>query len=562
LTIHDTLLDPMLLVSDESDGPMLRWVAPTGKGTLDLVRSDQCVTGDRWYPTDPERIADVQAALSSLGLALGDVVSVRGLLELRRRGYLRADYDVELIRQKLLDVTPRSAKRVLAEPYPYQAAGFDFLSLISRESLGAILGDEMGLGKTLQAIMLIAAEVDAGRRTNLVVAPATLLGNWMIELEKFAPWIDVYLHTGAARTGVAASLQDHDVVLTTYDTVANDIGVFVRVAWNVVTLDEAQHVKNAGTKRSLAVKRLPRRVSLAVTGTPIENTLNDLTSLSAFVLPGYLEEGLGGVDSRSLDAAAELSELIAPIMIRRRVAEVARDLPERIDRFVPLVLGPELSDRYERIREDALASGRGSGLAALVKLRQFCCFPGLVDDQFPSYVPTPKLQALFDILAEIVARSGKVLVFTSFLGSEDVVLEVAKSAGLGFVNRIDGSVPIADRQPLVDAFNQSPTSACLVINPKAGGAGLNLQGANHVIHFNPEWNPATQDQASARAYRRGQSQVVTVHHLYYLGTVEEVVMDRLLEKRRLSDVALAVAERQGDQPDIARALSISPMSRG
>jgi SNF2 family DNA or RNA helicase len=564
LVIHDTILDPILALDDESGVPILSWADRSGEPLkVSAGRFDQAIAGDHWFPIEPAYIGDALEQLERLGLAVGGPVSIRGLLELGHMGLLTLPYDLESVRKQLTLQTGSSIEvSVAATPYPYQLAGFEFLSLIARESLGAILGDEMGLGKTLQVIMLLASEIHDEKKPNLVIAPATLIKNWELELEKFAPFLAVRVHTGGDRTGVATTLSESDVVLTTYETAVSDVGLMTRVAWNVVALDEAQNIKNSSAKRSIAVKRIPRRVGIAVTGTPVENTLADLVSITDFVLPGYLDGFDVESDKRSLQLASELSEQVAPILIRRRIGEVAQDLPERIDRQIPLVLGRELGQRYELIRQETTAGSKGASLAALTKLRQFCCYPGLVDDEFPSYVATPKLEAFADLLREISSREGKALVFTSFLGSESIVNEVARSIGVSFIDRIDGHVPIDARQSVVSAFNSHVGSACLAINPKAGGAGLNLQGANHVIHFNPEWNPATEDQASARAHRRGQEQVVTVHHLYYVGTVEEVMMERLLSKRELSNTALAVPEEQGDRPDLARALAISPLAHG
>jgi SNF2 family DNA or RNA helicase len=453
-----------------------------------------------------------------------------------------------------------------AKLYPYQKDGVAFLRLVADEGLGCILGDEMGLGKTLQVIALIQAETNVHRAPALVIAPATLLENWRRELALFAPQLSVLVHAGPNRPGQAGKLTSFDVVVTSYETAVRDEPMLSSVSWNVLAVDEAQSIRNPEAQRTLAIKRLPRRVSLAVTGTPVENRLADLWSLSDFALPGLL----GGVadfhaayDDTATDAS-RLAVVVAPILLRRRVSEVAKDLPPRIDIPQCIMMTRALAETYEEVRKEAEAEyGPAAGLVSLQKLRMFCSHPMLVDRwEGDPATGMPKFQRLLEILEEVFARGEKALVFGSYTKMADILVDhLPKAFPSGFFRCIDGRTAIADRQPTVDGFSEFAGYGALVLNPKAAGVGLNITAANHVIHYNPEWNPAVEDQASARAYRRKQTRSVTVHHLYFGDTVEDVMVARLNFKRSLAGAAVTGHTGDATTADVLRALAISPMSQ-
>jgi SNF2 family DNA or RNA helicase len=528
----------------------------------------QIVTDQHWFLIDSHIVAETAEILAAKGISVAERINIGQLVWLRGRDRLPVpftDLTVDTVAPgSNLPEPGIIGLRPGTELFSYQETGVSFLAVVARESLGCILADEMGLGKTLQIIALLSIEKAAARGPNLIVCPATLLENWRREIETFAPHLSTLIHAGPMRTGNPAIFASYDVVVTSYETAVRDEPLLSSAEWNVLALDEAQNIRNSDAQRTVAVKGLPRRVSLAVTGTPVENKLTDLWSIADFALPGLLgsREDFEAVYDDSHEDASRLAPVVAPILLRRRVAEVAMDLPPRIN--VPQVLSMtrQMAALYEDIRREiADAYGTSATLVALGKLRQFCAHPRLLG--LPWEDPArgmPKYQRLVEILEEIFARGQKALIFSSFTGMTDILLEDIPerfpSAWSGF---IDGRVPVKDRQILVDRFSRHEGFGFLALNPKAAGAGLNITAANHVIHYNPEWNPAVEDQASARAYRRKQKLPVTVHHLYFADSVEEVVADRLDTKRMIADSVVIGHRGTSDASDIARALKISPL---
>ena len=308
--------------------------------------------------------------------------------------------------------------------------------------------------------------------------------------------------------------------------------------------------------------------SLAITGTPVENRLTDLWSIMDFSVPGYLGSlsEFNETFENDVYAAANIEPLISPLMLRRRVAEVASDLPERIDIPEIVELSEAEAQEYERIRQAIVDEyGPTATLVSLTKLRQFCAHPGLLSDHQPESLPDEfaKYARLLEIIEEVMLCNEKAIVFTSYTRMADrIASEVRERFGV-FSDVLDGRTPIDDRQPLIDRFSEENGPAVLVLNPKAGGAGLNITAATHVIHYNLEWNPALEDQASARAHRRGQTRPVMVRRLICEGTVEEVVEDRVQRKRRISEAAVVgVSGADDEYADLMSALQQSPVRRG
>ena len=525
---------------------------------------DHITRGQKWFPCLPGQIESIRARLTELGIQDGRNLRLRQYLELAHgeNEDLTVEVEAEGIQLEPYAIETPLFKGTL---YPYQKDGFRWLSLIADEHIGGILADEMGLGKTVQVIALFAREKARGKGSFLVIAPATLLENWRREIVKFAPELSVYTHRGPDRTGFPSYLRDQDVVLVSYGTVIRDRFLFEMIEWRAVVLDEAQAIKNPEAKRTGAVKRLPRDISIAMTGTPVENRLTDLWSITDFALPGYLGS-LDDFEERfpsDQDGASLLEPVVAPIMLRRRVSQVADDLPERID--VPQVISMDAasSQEYEAVRKKtAQEYESNAGLVALNRLRMFCTHPFLVNDGTGDPARySAKYRRMAEILEEIFQNGRKALIFTSFLKMSDILADdLSKRFGV-FVNQIDGRTDQEERQPVIDRFSAIDQPAVLILNPRAAGTGLNITAANHVIHYNPEWNPAIEDQASARAHRRGQDRPVTVHRLYYAETIEDVMSDRLQRKRNIADTALMGAEGgKEDYQDMMEALRRSPIN--
>lgn len=537
---------------------------------LPVPAPSQIVVDGRWTLIDQDALHETEVLLTERGISIGGRINIGQLVWLRAADSFPLDFvdlstDIDASRVSLPKVQGLllSAGTVL---YPYQESGVAFLSAVASESLGCVLADEMGLGKTLQIIALLSLERSAGRGPSLIVCPATLLENWRRELSDFAPHISTLVHAGHSRTGNAAVFANFDVVIVSYETAVRDEPLLSSVDWNVLALDEAQNIKNPDAQRTAAVKALPRRVSVAVTGTPVENRLTDLWSISDFVLPGLLGRRSDfelAFDDTHEDATM-LAPLVAPILLRRRVAEVATDLPPRIDVPQAVSMTGHLAGLYEDIREDIVSSHASNAtLVALGKLRQFCCHPKLLGVSWGDPAEgMPKYRRLTEILEEIFSLGQKALIFTSFTQMADILLEdIPRRFRAAWSGLIDGRIPVEERQQIVDQFSAHIGYGILVLNPKAAGVGLNITAANHVIHYNPEWNPALEDQASARAHRRKQKLPVTIHHLFFADSVEEVVVDRLHFKRSIAADAVVGHAGNSDVSDIARALRISPLAK-
>ena len=428
-----------------------------------------------------------------------------------------------------------------ATPYPYQSTGIDWLTDYYDNRLGMMLCDEMGLGKTIQALGLVMHALNNNASAILVVVPASLIPNWVQEVSKFLPGVVLTEHLGPSRDATPEQLDKRRFVITSYETLVNDFELFSSRNFDLIVADEAQAVKNHRSKRHSALGRLRARSKLLMTGTPLENRLIELVSLVELVSPGLLgsPEQFESLISDDPELARDFGKQASPLILRRRVAEVAKDLPELIE--IPSPIRPSrawITSYNQKLSEET------SLLAKYTSLTQICCNPALVD---PSYVDPDadaKLTRLWEILKEIEdSGEDKVLIFSTYLNSMTLIQRfLSRHFRTEAILRIDGSVEPRERQRLVDEFNSTPGFGVMVVNPSAGGVGLNITGANHVIHFNRQWNPALEAQATARAYRRGQSKPVRVHKFYYEGTIEQAIHERLIEKRKLADSALLDAE--------------------
>ncbi len=453
--------------------------------------------------------------------------------------------------------------------FPYQAKGIQWMLDISQHTGGFILADEMGLGKTIQMIAVLLAEPPTTLSPALIVCPTSLIANWKSEIFKFAPELSVAVHRGAHRTGISSGLQQAQILITTYDTLVNDLSIFLGVTWNWLICDEAQALKNPESQRRKAVASIPRIRTAAMTGTPVETSLLDLWSLADLAIPGLLGTQIEFEDRFPDDeeAARSLAHFTNPIVLRRRVVDVASDLPERIDIDIPLELGPELSDRYAQILSDTLEKYPvAGGLVATGQLQLFCAHPwlqgdGNIDENdnaefLPSpAVPliTPKMERTISILNEAFRSNQKVLIFAIFNKCGELIRECTRGLPNGYWGAINGSTPQEDRQEIVDEFSKFDGPGCLFLNPKAAGAGLNITAATIVIHYTQAWNPALEAQASARAHRRGQTQPVRIYRLFYEDTVERVMIDRSQWRRNLGNDAVPISTRENE--DLKRALS-------
>ena len=452
----------------------------------------------------------------------------------------------------------------------YQHEGFQWLARLAHWSTGACLADDMGLGKTVQALaLMLHRKVDGPQ---LVVAPTSLGFNWEREAERFAPELRVSLFRGAQHVGMLeGDLGPGDVVVTSYDLVARYSTALKERRWVTVVLDEAQAIKNPETLRARAVFGLDAGFIVALTGTPIENRTGEIWSLFRAIAPGLLGGKKGFRESFAVpierlgraDAREALASLVRPFVLRRLKRDVAKELPPRTDVRVDVDLSAAERALYEEMRTaaaDSLAGiGRGEEkaapqqrfivLQALTRLRQLACHPRLVDNS--STVRSSKLSVLLELIAELRDEGHRALIFSQFTTLLALVRQALDAAGVRW-RYLDGQTPAAQRRVEVDAF-QAGDGDVFLLSLKAGGTGLNLTAADYVVHLDPWWNPAVEDQATDRAHRIGQDKPVTVYRLVARGTVEEGIMALHDEKRELAEALLAGT-------DAARALTVEELA--
>ncbi len=429
---------------------------------------------------------------------------------------------------------------------PYQQAGYRWLFTLDRLRMGGILADDMGLGKTVQFIALLRAVHEPGS-CSLVVTPTSLTYNWMAEFRRFAPEIRTMVLTGTQpqreqtlRRLTAAG--ETDVLIASYPLVRRDIDLLAEIPFRVVALDEAQQIKNAGSIGAAAVKRLQARSRFCLTGTPLENHAGELWSLFDFILPGYLG-GYGEFMRRYQDGrnADDLRRRLRPFLLRRLKGDVLTELPDKIEHVMTARMTAEqeqvyrasrlrLGDRVDRLlREKGLGRGRVEVLAAITELREICCHPSLVMDGYGG--TSGKLSMLTDLLPGALASGRRVLLFSQFTTMLRLIRRTLEGQGIRCLY-LDGDTPAARRLELTERFNGGEGDVFL-ISLKAGGTGLNLTGADLVIHYDPWWNPAAEDQATDRAHRIGQTHRVEVIRLITHDTIEEQVVALGERKREL-----------------------------
>jgi superfamily II DNA or RNA helicase len=440
---------------------------------------------------------------------------------------------------------------------PYQRDGVAWLQHLREHGAGGVLADDMGLGKTLQTIAHILIEKEQGRldRPAMIVTLTSLVGNWQREIERFAPSLRSVIYHGPDRAARRPTLAGHDIVITTYPIAARDREHLAAIPLHLLVLDEAHAIKNDGAQIAEAVRRLDARHRICLSGTPIENHLGELWSLFDFLMPGLLGSRddfytsyREPIEARGDKARVEsLREAVRPYILRRTKDAVAPELPAKTHLVRAVGLAGAQRELYESIRVAAHADVRrhiktrglaGSTIAvldALLKLRQVCCDPRLVScDAAREVTGSAKLDVFLELVKAQLGDGRRILVFSQFARMLGLISEGLLALGIGHVT-LTGNTP--DRQKPIDAF-QTGRADVFLISLKAGGAGLNLVGADTVIHYDPWWNPAAQAQATDRAHRIGQTKPVFVHDLIIAGSVEERMLGLQRHKRDLADAIL------------------------
>jgi len=563
-----------------------RWDLAVGEHTLtkqdvaDLVEAQQPLVRVRgqWMYVDADRLARARAFLAKRShgtgrMSVGEVLATIGALDDGPGGLPVVDVEAQGWLADLLSgqVDHRIAPMIAPEGFkgelrPYQERGLAWLSFLESVGLGGVLADDMGLGKTVQLLALMCGELPQEVGPTLLVCPMSLVGNWQREAARFAPGLRVHVHHGAERpkgkafqTVVASS----DLVVTTYGLVVRDVDALREMSWHRVVLDEAQAVKNAATRAAVAVRSLPSSHRFAVTGTPVENRLGDLWSLMEFANPGLLGQPSSfkqrfatPIERRGdAEAATRLRSLTQPFVLRRLKTDtsIITDLPAKIEMEVVCSLTREQASLYQAVVADMMdriestdgIERRGLVLATMTKLKQVCNHPAqFLRDGSRLGGRSGKLARVEETLDEVLASGEKALLFTQYAEFGDL-LRTHLGARFGReVAYLHGGLSKGQRDVLVARF-QDPAGggpSLFVLSLKAGGTGLTLTAANHVIHVDRWWNPAVEDQATDRAFRIGQTRSVQVRKLVCAGTLEEKIALMITEKRGLAASVVGTGE--------------------
>ncbi|MGL5314825.1 MAG: SNF2-related protein, partial [Peptostreptococcaceae bacterium] len=492
---------------------------------------------------------DLKAALELIdSLGINEITSMKidsskalyldELMDDEDYSFIKGREYVKKLTKKFNDVSNRGyevPKDLNATLREYQVEGYKFLRTLSDYEFGGILADEMGLGKTIQTIAFLASK---NNKKSIVVTPTALIYNWKNEIDKFAPNLKVGLayKNIEQRSKVIADIDKYDVILTTYGTLKNDLEKYKEVKFDYCIIDEAQNIKNPESISAKTVKEVNSKVRFALTGTPIENNLLELWSIFDFVMPGYLynKSKFQGIfnDGRN---TPYLKQLIKPFMLRRTKKQVITELPDKIEQKLLVEISKEhrrVYDAYIKVVKSKLEeidSNKITLFSYLTKLRQLCLAPEIMVKSYKG--KNSKLNMTLDILRN--TQDEKVLIFSQFTTVLKTIGKELEKNNIKY-SYLDGKTNASDRVKLVEEFNNNDDKVFL-ISLKAGGTGLNLTSASVVIHFDPWWNPAVEDQASDRAHRIGQKKVVNVIKLVAKDTIEERVINLQETKRELID---------------------------
>lgn len=447
---------------------------------------------------------------------------------------------------------------------PYQERGFQWLATMRKLGFGALLADDMGLGKTVQVITELLDGQDNASAPSLIVCPTSLLGNWQKEIGRFAPGLRLYIHHGGDRFHDEAFLKacrSSDIILTTYQLAGRDAKELRAMEWKTVVLDEAQYIKNFGTKQAQSVMKLQAPQRIAMTGTPVENRLSELWSIFQFLNPGYLgthasfRSRYSGTPESSGEALEKLRKLVAPFLLRRLKSDpdIRKDLPEKIELKSYCSLTVEQAVMYEGVTQELMTSldgmsgiaRKGQVLSSLTRLKQICDHPmlGPAGARHGGSDRSGKLDRLYELLDLIIDNGEAALIFTQYVQMGELLKDrLGRRYGEapGFLH---GGMTRRERDEMVQAFQDGTGAPIFVLSLKAGGVGLNLTRANHVIHYDRWWNPAVENQATDRVFRIGQDKNVEVHKLITQGTLEEKIDELIERKKALSEQVVGAGEQ-------------------
>ncbi|AGK98640.1 DEAD/DEAH box helicase [Clostridium pasteurianum] len=468
--------------------------------------------------------------------------------------YIKGRPEIKKVRDKLKKIESfafKEPKDLIGSLREYQRVGYNWLKTLDYLGFGGILGDEMGLGKTFQAIAFLLSNKGS---KSLIVVPTSLVYNWTNEFEKFAPNMKVAAVNGNKkdREELIENIDKYDAVITTYNILKRDLENYKNVEFHYCFLDEAQYIKNPHSQNALTVKKINAKTRFALSGTPIENSVMELWSIFDFVMPGYLydEKKFSVRYYKKLkeepEVIEDLNRLINPFILRRKKKDVIKELPDKIEKTMMVNFEDKQKKIYgtyakhavelikKKVEEDEFKNSKIEILAYITKLRQLCLDPSIIMENYRG--SSAKIEALAELLTQSVGEGHRILVFSQFTSVLKNIGKRITAEGIDY-SYLDGSISSQNRMKIVEEFNKGKNSVFL-ISLKAGGTGLNLTSADVVIHFDPWWNPAVEEQATDRAHRIGQKNAVEVIKLVAKGTIEEKIITLQEEKKKLIDSLL------------------------
>ncbi len=453
---------------------------------------------------------------------------------------------------------PASLQTVLRS---YQKRGFCWLKTLAKYQFGGILADDMGLGKTLQIISILVDERKKTGKTSLIVCPSSLYINWEREMKKFSPSMKILVVSGTAeqRENAIKTMEQYDAVITSYDLLKRDVEHYKNFLFKYVIADEAQYIKNNNTKNAKALKKLKSEVRFALTGTPIENSLAELWSIFDFIMPGYLfsyrkfkeEYEMKIIKENDTQTMEKLKKLVAPFILRRIKKEVLKELPEKTETIMYSKMNEEQNKIYnafllsikeqmeQEIKQNGFQKSRMKILALMTRLRQICCHPSLCVENY--HGDSSKLEQCIELIEGAISAGHKILLFSGFTSMFPIMIKEFEKRKIRYLI-LTGQTKVDSRIEMVDEFNKEEEIKVFLISLKAGGTGLNLTGADIVIHYDPWWNLSAQNQATDRAYRIGQRNNVQVFKLITENSIEEKIQKLQDKKRSLSDSIIQEGE--------------------
>lgn len=514
------------------------------------------VVGDRWIPFDSDVVGTQSCKIKSLEIADFANISLPeylAVLRLHSSGVIKVELE-----ESAIEAARNSGKFVTLpkfqfKPYDYQRRGIEWLVSLHSSGIGGILADGMGLGKTIQLIGLIDAVLESDNDARvLVVVPGSLIVNWCAELIKFSNYADsAQIHHGAQRSNDPRFIASKRIVVATYDTVFQDSWLFASLEFSLVVCDEAHRLRNPTSKKREAIASLNAKSKILATGTPFNNHLLDLWSLTEIVAPGVLGDlqDFESIVANTPADAAIIANRMLPLILRRTSDDANLQLPEQVSSRVVFVLSEDEAEEYMQIKRGEHPCAFGAkGLGTISPRRQFCAHPSSLSDS-PNPFRGAKIEYLLDKLEEIWETNEKAIIFVAgFTKPLDLVAAaVAQKFGGPNVYQLDGRTEQLARGAIVHRFSEHQNSAALIMNTDVGGEGLNITAANHVFHVSPAWNPAKIDQATFRVSRPGQTKTTFIYEFIYDQTIESTMIDLVDAKKEISDAALLAAEIEGSE---------------